>query len=50
MAAIHSDEFQRDAVRIAQARGLTRRQGKTAEDIARERRALDALDEIRGNR
>ena len=26
MAAIHSDEFKRDAVRIAQASGLTRRQ------------------------
>ena len=26
MAAIHSDEFKRDAVRIAQSSGLTRRQ------------------------
>ena len=26
MAAIHSDEFKRDAVRIAQTSGLTRRQ------------------------
>ena len=32
MAAIHSDEFKRDAVRIAQTSGLTRRQ--VASDLA----------------
>ena len=32
MAAVHSDEFKRDAVRIALTSGLTRRQG--APDLA----------------
>ena len=37
MAAIHSDEFKRDAVRIALTSGLTRRQ--VASDLAQQARA-----------